>query len=196
MFTFSKVITLGVLLAGTTGLSAYLIPFGMGNTSAQNTLFSNSNSLAENKNSKEFKEEEDQKLKILKPLLEKLEEAVKNSETFRDLKNQEMKDLFERISSTEEKLSKLYEKNLEVMKKLAKTIEDIFKQGQNKLKIQSNVEKAKSLRSLLEKISEFIQNREKLLTQVVEEINKNNASKNSEVSSSAGGAQDKKPKKA
>ncbi|ADX98167.1 hypothetical protein [Mycoplasma suis] len=187
MFTFSKVITLGVLLAGTSGLSAYLIPYEMGSTAAQDTLFSNSNPFAENKNSKEFKEEEDQKLKILKPLLEKLEEAVKNSETFRDLKNQEMIKLFQSISQSENKLTQLYEESSSILQKLSENLKRITDINENRMKFQSFLSKSIYWRNLLNEIDKFLKARKNLLDSVVSEIEKNESSQSSNSNSSSAG---------
>ncbi|CBZ40693.1 hypothetical protein MSUIS_06000 [Mycoplasma suis KI3806] len=180
MFLFSKSITLGTLLAGGSGLSAYLIPYKFGSAAAQNPLFSLLNSSVGGANSKEFIENEKEKLKTLDPLLAELNKAVKNSEEFKNLQNDSMKKSFESILEAENKLSELYKKNKEIMDKLSKSLEETIKQYGNKNKVQANILGAKYYKKLFSKLDEFFRSKENALQAVISEINKNENSSNSQ----------------
>ncbi|WP_043913304.1 hypothetical protein [Mycoplasma suis] len=183
MFTFSKVITLGVLLAGTTGLSAYLIPYSLGEK-AKDFLFSIPSDSNVSENIKEFSSEEQRMLETLKPLLEELESAVKNSTILKEIKNGNMESFFKKILEIENNLVALYKRNLEIIKKLFATLEESIRQSENKLKIQSNIEKSSYSKKLLNQLEKFINSREQSLSKIVQEIDKNQKASNS-----SGGAQ-------
>ncbi|ADX98178.1 hypothetical protein [Mycoplasma suis] len=182
MFTFSKVITLGVLLAGTTGLSTYLIPYSLGEK-AKDFLFSSQSDSNVSENIKDFSEKEKKMLETLNPLLEELEKAVKNSINLKDIKDGKMKEFFQKILETENKLIDFHNKNLKIIQKLSSTLKEISNQNENKLKIQSNLKTINYLKNLLNQLDKFIKAQEKLLSSVVKEIDRNN----SESSESRGG---------
>ncbi|CBZ40699.1 hypothetical protein MSUIS_06060 [Mycoplasma suis KI3806] len=170
-------------MAGTTGLSAYLIPYSLGEK-AKDFLFSIPSDSNVSENIKEFSSEEQRMLETLKPLLEELESAVKNSTILKEIKNGNMESFFKKILEIENNLVALYKRNLEIIKKLFATLEESIRQSENKLKIQSNIEKSSYSKKLLNQLEKFINSREQSLSKIVQEIDKNQKASNS-----SGGAQ-------
>ncbi|ADX98174.1 hypothetical protein [Mycoplasma suis] len=166
MFTFSKVITLGVILAGTSGLSAYLIPYSL----AQNSIFSTDNISLKDGSSEKFIKEEEEKLEILKPLLEKLSKAIKDSESIKDIKNQGIEEALKTISQTESKLSEVFENHSGVIKNLSRISSLISDQRNRKMKVLAELENISSGIKLLKKFNEFFENWEKLFSSILEAI--------------------------
>ncbi|ADX98181.1 hypothetical protein [Mycoplasma suis] len=168
MFTFSKVITLGVLLAGGSGLSAYLIPFYLKDSenTAGKTFFEDRNLPHPFDDLGEFSKEEEQKLKDLNPLYEKFAEIVKKSIQLRDLKYKSMKELMEKIFNSDTKLSSLYKESQTIMSRVEGLYEEIKKQTKNKLDNESKLKESEYYGKLLSQLKELIDHLNKFSRQL------------------------------
>ncbi|ADX98183.1 hypothetical protein [Mycoplasma suis] len=162
MFTFSKVITLGVLLTGTSGLSAYLIPYYLSEAKPEGvnkTLFSNSYDKSDNLEN--FSSKEKELLGDLKILFQKLSEILKKSFVLGGLKYEKMKELFKSSLDTDSQISSLYENGEKIISELEKFSEIIKKKEISKLSAESELIQSKSSESWLKQLGSSI---EKLLS--------------------------------
>ncbi|CBZ40701.1 hypothetical protein MSUIS_06080 [Mycoplasma suis KI3806] len=189
MFTFSKVISLGVVLVGGSGLSAYLIPYYLSGSknSVNETLFKSSNSSSENWAN--FSKEEKEILAQLKILFSELSKTLKKSIELRDLINQSMQDFMKSITSTDSLLSSLYQKSKDLIENIEKLLGEAKQQSNRKMEIEANLRRNEYSRNLMKKIGESINslygNLEPIV-KLIEEKDKENQTSNT--TSSAGGA--------
>ncbi|CBZ40695.1 hypothetical protein MSUIS_06020 [Mycoplasma suis KI3806] len=169
MFLFSKTLTAGILLAGASGFSAYLIPYGLGNFS----LFSGVSS-SDNKDSEKFLKEEGEKLKTLNLLWEEFTKAIKNSVDLKDLKNKGLEEFLNSITSEESKLKENYKKHSDVMGNLSEVSSWLKDQRERKLKVLSVLESLSSERKLLKQFNEFFEKWEGVFESIEDAINEGN----------------------
>ncbi|ADX98176.1 hypothetical protein [Mycoplasma suis] len=187
MFTFSKIITLGALLAGSSGLSGYLITYGLGGKS-KDFLFSSP--ISSEKTLENFSISEKENLDLLNSLKEKLFLALKNLFELRNLKQEKIEKLFSSISKEEGNLTNLYEKDLKIINLILKLSEELHRLNLESFWKQSELENVSYQKKLLKKLNEAIKSWEGSSTKIVEEINKGsqNTPQMSESSSSSSGS--------
>lgn len=175
MFLLSKLITLFLLTSGTAGLLSYLIPYNL--NIPENKLknfFKAGSSIYDSREINEFKSEEKTKLDNTKSLHETWKKYKENAEEFKNLKYDEMKKLFQSIMEKEGVLTKLYEKNIDIIKQLMKAFDELTKISEKNLIRTGEFEVFKNLINILSQINKRVEEWGNILNKFVCIINSAN----------------------